>query len=285
MALLAKAKARQEIKSLIDNNHQGLSLTRQTQLLGISRSSWYYQPKPVDQFTLKVMHEIDQIYTLRPFYGVRKITWQLREKGFMVNHKRVHRLMRLMGIQAIYPKPNLSQNSQPHPVYPYLLKDKVIDKPNQVWGVDITYIRLNKAWLYLVAILDWFSRSVLSWELSDNLEVEFCLEVLRKALKTALPDIHNSDQGVQFTSEAYLNILKSHPDIRISMDGRGRAFDNIFIERLWRTLKYEEVYLKDYQTPKEARQSLTDYFRFYNQERPHQALGYKTPNEVYFNRN
>ena len=192
--------------------------------------------------------------------------------------------MRLMGIQAIYPKPNLSQNNQPHPVYPYLLKDKVIDKPNQAWGVDITYIRLNKAWLYLVAILDWFSRSVLTWELSDNLEVGFCLEALRKALKIALPDIHNSDQGVQFTSEAYLNILKNHPNIKISMDGRGKAFDNIFIERLWRTLKYEEVYLKDYQTPRQARQSLADYFKFYNQERPHQALDYKTPNEVYFNK-
>lgn len=277
-------KSHQEKRSLIDNNHQRLSLARQTQLLGISRSSWYYQPRPVDAFTLKVMHEIDRIYTQRPFYGVRKVTWQLRKKGLMVNHKRVHRLMGLMGIQAIYPKPNLSQNSQLHPVYPYLLKDMVIDKPNQVWGADITYIRLNKTWLYLVAILDWFSRSVLSWELSDSLGVEFCLEVLKRSLKQALPDIHNSDQGTQFTSEVYLDILKSHSGIRISMDGRGRAFDNIFIERLWRTLKYEEVYLKDYRTPREARQSLTDYFRFYNQERPHQALGYKTPNEVYFNR-
>lgn len=190
--------------------------------------------------------------------------------------------MKVMGIEAIYPKPNLSQNHQSHPAYPYLLKDTVIDKPNQAWGVDITYIRLNKVWLYLVAILDWFSRSVLSWELSDSLEVGFCLEVLKRALKIALPDIHNSDQGIQFTSEAYLSILKSHPSIRISMDGRGRAFDNIFIERLWRTIKYEEVYLKDYQTPREARQSLTDYFTFYNQKRPHQALGYQTPNEVYF---
>lgn len=238
----------------------------------------------MDQFTLKVMHEIDQIYTKYPFYGVRRITWQLRKNGFKVNHKRVYRLMKLMGIEAIYPKPNLSQNNQPHPDYPYLLRGLVIDRPNQAWGIDITYIRLNKAWLYLAAILDWFSRSVLSWELSDNLEVEFCLEVLKQALKIALPGIHNSDKGVQFTSEAYLGILKSYPSIRISMDGRGRAFDNIFIERLWRTLKYEEVYLKDYQTPREAKQSLTDYFKFYNQERPHQALGYKTPNEVYFNK-
>lgn len=277
-------KSHQEKRSLINNNHQRLSLTRQTQLLGISRSGWYYRPRPMDSFTLRVMNRIDKIYTDRPFYGSRKITVQLRKEGLTVNRKKVQRLMRLMGIEAIYPKPNLSQNNQSHPVYPYLLKDRVIDRPGQVWGVDITYIRLNKAWLYLVAILDWFSRSVLSWELSDNLEVEFCLEVLKRALKTALPGIHNSDQGVQFTSEAYLKILKSYPSISISMDGRGRAFDNIFIERLWRTLKYEEVYLKDYQTPREARQSLTDYFKFYNQERPHQALGYQTPNEVYFNK-
>lgn len=280
---MAKTKTHRKIKSLVDNNYQGLSLTRQTQLLGISRSSWYYQPKSVDQFTLRVMHEIDQIYTQCPFYGVRKITWQLKRNGFRINHKRVYRLMKLMGIESIYPQPNLSQNSQSHPVYPYLLKDRVIDKP-QVWGVDITYIRLNKTWLYLVAILDWFSRAVLAWELSDNLEVEFCLEVLRKALCIALPNIHNSDQGTQFTSEAYLDILKSHQSIKISMDSRGRAFDNIFTERLWRTLKYEEVYLKDYQTPREARQSLNNYFKFYNQKRPHQALGYQTPNEVYFNK-
>ena len=231
------------------------------------------------------MSRIDKVYTDHPFYGSRKITAQLKREGCLVNRKKVQRLMRLMGIQAIYPKPNLSQNNQSHPVYPCLLKDTVIRRPNQAWGVDITYIRLNKAWLYLAAILDWFSRSVLAWELSDNLEMGFCLEVLKRALKIATPNIHNSDQGTQFTSEAYLNILKSHPDIRISMDGRGRAFDNIFIERLWRTLKYEEVYLKDYQTPKEARRSLDNYFKFYNQERPHQALGYKTPIEVYFSKN
>ena len=188
------------------------------------------------------MHEIDRIYTDYPFYGGRKITQQLKRNGFLVNHKRVYRLMRLMGIQAIYPKPNLSQPNKQHLVYPYLLKDLVIKHSNQVWGIDITYIRLRENWLYLVAILDWFSRYVLAWELSDNLEVGFCLEALEKALKTAIPDIHNSDQGVQFTSEEYLSLLKNHPDIRISMDGRGRAFDNIFNERLWRTVKYEEVY-------------------------------------------
>lgn len=228
------------------------------------------------------MHEIDRIYTECPFYGGRKITRQLKRNGLEVNHKRVCRLMRLMGIQAIYPKPNLSQSNQQHPVYPYLLKDLVINRPNQVWGVDITYIRLKKAWLYLVAILDWLSRYVLAWELSDSLEVEFCLEALRKALKATLPDIHNSDQGIQFTSEPYLSLLKSYPAIRISMDGRGRAFDNIFNERLWRTIKYEEVYLKEYRTPKEAKANLKNYFDFYNYKRLHQSLDYQTPAEMYF---
>ena len=227
------------------------------------------------------MHQIDQIYTACPFYGVRRITQQLKRNGLRVNHKRVHRLMRLMGIQAIYPKPNLSQPNKQHQVYPYLLKGLTIKEPNQVWGVDITYIRLNKSWLYLVAILDWFSRYVLSWRLSDNLMVGFCLEALTRALVKAIPDIHNSDQGVQFTSEPYLNLLKSKPSIRISMDGRGRAFDNIFNERLWRTIKYEEVYLRDYQSAKEAQQSLDDYVNFYNHKRLHSSLNYKTPAEVY----
>jgi len=229
-----------------------------------------------------MMDAIDVIYTKRPFYGVRKITKQLQKDGEIVNHKRIHRLMRILGIEAIYPKPNLSKNNFDHPVYPYLLKNRIIAAPNQVWGVDITYIRLQKDWLYLVAIIDWHSRYILSWELSDTMSVGFCCEALKKALLVGLPEIHNSDQGVQFTAEEYLSILKHYPTIGISMDHKGRCFDNIFTERLWRTVKYEEVYLKSYESPREARQSLQNYLHFYNNERLHQSLNYKTPSEIYF---
>jgi len=228
------------------------------------------------------MDAIDMIYTKRPFYGVRKIEKQLRRDGKIVNHKRVHRLMQILGIEAIYPKPNLSKNNMPHPVYPYLLKNKVITLPNQVWGIDITYIRLKKDWLYLVAIIDWHSRFIVSWELSDTMSVGFCCEALQKALTVGMPEIHNSDQGVQFTAEEYLGILKANPTIQISMDHKGRCFDNIFTERLWRTIKYEEVYLKSYESPREARQSLREYIAFYNNERMHQSLNYLTPAEIYF---
>lgn len=231
------------------------------------------------------MNAIDILYTKRPFYGVRRIADNLEIPGITVNHKRVHRLMQVMGIQAICPKPNLSKADKQHEVYPYLLRGLTLTHPNQVWGTDITYIRINGSFLYLVAILDWYSRYVINWELSDTLCDEFCVENLKTALNTGLPEIHNSDQGVQFTAEEYLNILKLYPSIRISMDGRGRAMDNIFTERLWRSVKYEDVYLKDYQSPKEARESLTEYFEFYNTERKHQSLGKKTPESVYFNKN
>jgi len=224
------------------------------------------------------MARIDETYTKHPFYGVRKITREFDG----VNHKRVYRLMGLIGIQAIYPKPNLSKPDKYHQVYPYLLRGLAIEKPNQVWGTDITYIKMHNDWLYLVAIIDWYSRYVLAWELSDNLSVDFCLEALRKALTLGIPEIHNSDQGVQFTSEEYLKILKQYDQIQISMDSRGRAFDNIFNERLWRTVKYEEVYLKDYRSFKEAKYSLKEYFEFYDQERFHQSLNYQTPAQVYF---
>lgn len=228
------------------------------------------------------MDAIDVIYTKRPFYGVRRITEQLHRDGDWVNHKRVHRLMQILGIEAIYPKPNLSKNANQHPYFPYLLKNTVITRPNQVWGIDITYIRLQKDWLYLVALLDWHSRYILSWELSDTMSVQFCCEALQNALKVGVPQIHNSDQGVQFTAEQYLSILKAYPNIRISMDHKGRCFDNIFTERLWRTIKYEEVYLKSYESPREARQSIREYIMFYNNERMHQSLKYRTPAEIYF---
>jgi putative transposase len=190
--------------------------------------------------------------------------------------------MGIMGIEAIFPKPNLSKPNITHDIYPYLLTDLEISHPNHVWGVDITYIRLKGDWLYLFVVLDWFSRYILSWELSDSLSSDFCCQTLRRALTIGVPDIHNSDQGSQLTAEEYLDILKSHPNIKISMDHKGRCFDNIFTERLWRTVKYEEVYLKDYQSPKEARRSLTEYLKFYNEERFHSSLNYKTPAEIYF---
>lgn len=249
----------------------------------MNRSSYYYPRKPdVSKDDIVVMGEIDRIYTKCPFYGVPRITKQLSRNGLIVNHKKVYRLMKIMGIEAIFPKRNLSLSNPNHEIYPYLLNRVNIVAPDQVWGADITYIRLKKEWLYLVAIIDWFSRYVISWRLSDSLCVDFCLEALKDALNVGLPKFHNSDQGSQFTSRDYLALLKSHSEINISMDGRGRAFDNIFNERFWRTLKYEEVYLKDYQTPKETRSSLSDYIHFYNNERLHQSLNYQTPKEVYF---
>lgn len=269
---------------LIEKDNDQLSVRQQCALLQVSRSGVYYPPKPlVSPEDLTVMNRIDEIWTRCPFYGRPRITRQLSREGVAVNHKRVGRLMKVMGIEAVFPKRGLSRPGKNHEVYPYLLKGMVITRPDQVWSVDITYVRLSHDWLYLFAVLDWFSRRVLAWELSDTLANQFCCQTLRQALTQAVPEYHNSDQGSQLTAGEYLGILKEHPSIRISMDGRGRAFDNIFVERLWRTVKYEEVYLKDYQTPREAKQSLTGYFQFYNEERLHQALGYKTPNEVYFN--
>lgn len=228
-----------------------------------------------------VMNKIDTIYTKCPMYGYPRMTAQLAREGLAVNHKRVYRLMKIMGIEALFPKRNLSKPGKGNEIYPYLLKGITASHPNHIWGIDITYVRLKKDWLYLVAILDWYSRYIVSWELSDSLNIWFCLEVLKHALTVGIPEIHNSDQGSQFTSDDYLGILKQYP-IRISMDHRGRAFDNIFNERLWRTIKYEEVYLKEYQSPNEAEHSLKAYIKFYNDERLHQSLKYKTPAEIYY---
>jgi len=226
------------------------------------------------------MRLIDEQYTRTPFYGSRRLRAVLMRNGHQINRKRVQRLMRLMGLEAIYPKPHLSHRHKDHEIYPYLLRNLPIVRNNQVWGTDITYIRLQKGWLYLVAMMDWFSRYVLSWELSTSLEADFCLRALETALTSRRPEIFNSDQGSQFTSGEFIKKLKQH-DICISMDGRGRALDNIFTERLWRSLKYEEVYLKDYESVSAARQGISAYLTFYNQERPHQSLGYQTPAEVY----
>lgn len=230
------------------------------------------------------MDRIDVWYTEHPYFGIKRITKHLQEyEDIPVNHKHIHRLMQKMGIQALYQKPDLSKPHPGHEIYPYLLKGLEITRPNQVHGVDITYVRMRGSFLYLVAIIDWYSRYVLSWGLSDTLNSDFCVNTLADALNIAVPDVHNSDQGSQFTSDDYLGVLKQHP-VKISMDGRGRAMDNIFTERLWRTVKYEDVYLQDYQNPREARESLTRYFDFYNQGRLHQSLGYKTPSQIYFRR-
>lgn len=258
-----------------------ITIHRQCELLSLSRSGFYYIPVEEDQFNLEIMRRIDEQYTRTPFYGVRRMTKWLIEQGYAVNRKRVRRLMRLMALEAVYPKPRLSLASQEHRKYPYLLRGLVIDRPNQVWSADITYIRLGCGFVYLVAIIDWFSRYVLSWEISTTLEKEFCIKALQKALQVATPEIFNTDQGVQFTNEDFIKILEDKK-IKISMDGKGRAFDNIFVERLWRTVKYEEVYLHSYQTVKEARLSLESYFHFYNSERFHQALNYETPEQKYF---
>jgi len=257
-----------------------LSLQQQCKILDLNRSSWYYQPVEVSCEDLILMNLIDEQYTKAPFYGSRRMVAFLNHLKYSVNRKRVQRLMQQMGIQGICPGPNTSRRRADHAVYPYLLKGLLIERPNQVWGVDITYIRLLKGFAYLVAILDWFSRYVLAWRLSNSLETRFCIEALEAALEKGKPEIFNSDQGCQFTSLEFTGQLLKK-EIAISMDSRGRAFDNIFVERLWRSVKYEEVYLKGYQTMTEAEKGLRNYFNFYNQERFHQALDYRTPQEVY----
>lgn len=290
MAYLTKSHTVSQLKSHINIDHSkpnNLSLTRQTKLLGISRPSLYYQPKPTDPLNLELMHRIDEINTRWPTWGSRKIRAKLNHSfvkedlTLWVNRKRIRRLMDIMGIEAIYPKKRTTIPNKYHKIYPYLLKNLVINKPNQVWGIDITYIRLTSGWIYLTAIIDWFARFVVAWETSISLEKEMVINVVKKAFQINIPNILNSDQGSQMTSEDYINLLQAY-GARVSMDGRGRAFDNIFTERLWRSVKYEEVYLKQYQTPREASLNLNQYFHDYNYERPHQSLNDKIPAEIYF---
>lgn len=259
-----------------------LPISQQAELLGINRSSLYYRPAQPSPEEVAIKHRIDEIYTKFPYFGSRKIAEKLKGKGVNINRKRVQRHMREMGIQAIYPGPNLSKRNLQHHIYPYLLKGVTISRPDQVWSIDITYIRLQNNWMYLTAIIDWFSRCIISWELDQTLEMGFVLEAVRRAFTIGTPDIFNSDQGSHFTSPKYINLLKEHPSVQISMDSRGRALDNIMIERFWRRLKYEEVYLKDYGTPREARNNIREYMTLYNYERPHQSLDYETPGFVYF---
>jgi putative transposase len=275
-----QARTVEQKRLLIEPDHPHLSIVRQCELLGLARSSYYYEPVPISEEDLLLMRLLDEQYTHTPFYGKRKMVAYLSEQGYCVDRKRVRRLMQQMGLETIYPKPHLSQCGEPSVRYPYLLRGMSIDRIDQVWSSDITYIRLARGFVYLVAIIDWFSRFVLAWELSTTLDTCFCLEALDRALRAARPEIFNTDQGVQFTSRDFTDRLLQC-QIRISWDGRGRALDNVFVERLWRSVKYEEVYLKDYQTVREARENLTSYFQFYNHERYHQSLDYKTPFFVY----
>ena len=272
-----------ELVTMIDHDDLSPPMNVQAKLLGVSRSSIYFKPQGLSSYDQELMKAIDELYTTYPFYGSRRLAKELgRQRKEQISRKRVQRLMRIMGIEAIYPKPNLSQNNAPHPVYPYLLRDLVIDHSNQVWSTDITYIRLKHGFVYLVAIIDWYSRLVLASRLSTTMEAGFCVETAKEAIKKfGCPEIINSDQGVQFTSEAFINVWKDHL-VTISMDGRGRALDNIFVERLWRSLKYENIYLNDYETVKEAKLGIDDYFVFYNTKRIHQSLDYQTPTEVHF---
>lgn len=271
----------EQMRGKIEFLNDKISVSRQCALLGLSRATLYYQSRGINEYNLKIMRLIDEQYLNTPFYGSRRMTALLQRKGYDVNRKRIRRLMVLMGIQAIYPGRNLSKACKEHEIYPYLLRELDIDRPNQVWCSDITYIRLKSGFIYLVAIMDWFSRRVLSWEVSISLESDFCIRALERALlKYGKPEIFNTDQGVQFTCKNFIKVLKSQ-NIKISMDGKGRALDNIFIERLWRSLKYEEVYLKDYESVKVAVVNLRQYFDFYNHERLHQSLDYRTPEEVY----
>jgi putative transposase len=256
---------------------------QQCELLGLARSSYYYEPVPESEDNLLLMRLLDEQYTRTPFYGTRKMTAWLHTQGYLVDRKRVRRLLRIMGLEAIYPKPRTSLPGIAQQRYPYLLRGMRIERCNQVWSCDITYIRLQRGFIYLMAVIDWFSRYVLSWEISVTLDTSFCLEALDRALQVATPEIFNTDQGVQFTSAEFINRLKA-ADIRISWDGRGRALDNIFVERLWRSVKYEEVYIKDYQSVLDAVSNLRAYFTFYNHERLHQALDYHTPAHVYTSR-
>jgi len=267
-------------RAVVDRQHPSLSVVRQCKLLNISRSGLYYQPAEISKEDLTLMKLMDRQYLATPFYGARRMAAWLKNQGYRVNRKRIRRLMRIMGIEAVYRRPKTSKPAPEHKVYPYLLKGIEITRPNQVWAADITYIPMARGFLYLVSIMDWYSRYVLSWRLSNTLDAGFCVDALEEALRKGRPDIFNTDRGAQFTSEAFTGLLMQH-GVRISMDGKGRYSDNLFIERLWRTVKYEEVYMKAYQDGKEAKIGIGDYFRFYNTERPHQALGYRTPAEVF----
>ena len=268
----------------MDMDGAEVSVSTQAMLLGLNRTGLYYRPTLPSENDLEIKRHIDKIYTAHPEFGYRRICWWLKNRdNISVNHKTVLRHMREMGIQAIYPRQNTSRPAPGNKIYPYLLKGLQIDHPDHVWSIDITYIPIRTGWLYLVAIIDWYSRYVLHWEISDSMEIEFVLDTSRKALEKSMPEIMNSDQGSHFTSPRYTEIFLN-AGCKISMDHRGRAYDNIFIERLWRTVKYEDVYPKAYENPKDARMGINRYMRYYNQERPHSGIDYRTPESVYWDR-
>ncbi len=267
-------------RTLIDKDDESLSISMQCMLLGMSRSSYYHTAASESLLNLTLMNHIDEVFTKRPFYGTRKLVHSLGQLGYEVNRKRISRLMRVMGLEPIYPKKNLSKRHPGHRIYPYLLRNVNIERPNHVWSTDITYVRLQGGFAYLVAVIDWYSRYVLSWELSNSLDQSFCLQALNDSLSQGVPEIFNTDQGVQFTSDDFTGTLENK-GIKISMDGRGRALDNIFVERLWRSVKYEDIHIKGYSTMSEAYEGLNTYFEFYNSERFHQSLDYRTPGAVY----
>ena len=267
-------------RKMVDREHPSLSMTRQCALLGVSRSGLYYRSRGTSEEDLALMQAMDRQYLETPFFGSRRMRVWLERQGMVVGRKRVQRLMRIMGLRAIYRGPGTSRPAPEHRVFPYLLRNVQITQPNQVWATDITYLPMARGFLYLVAIMDWHSRYVVPWRLSNTLEADFCIEALQEALDQGQPEVLNTDQGSQFTSRGFIHVLQDH-QVKISMDGKGCYRDNIFVERLWRTVKYEEVYLKAYTSASEARRELGAYFRFYNNQRPHQALGYRTPAEVF----
>jgi len=272
--------SRDQRKSMIDRGHDQLSLVRQCNLLDVSRASVYYRPAPSRAEDLELMTLMDRQYLKTPFYGSRRMKAWLLTEGYLVSRSKVRRLMRLMGLEAIYRRPNTSKPAPGHRIYPYLLKGVKVNRVDQVWAADITYIPMAQGFLYLVAIMDWHSRRVLAWKLSNTMDTDFCVAALEEALSKGRPEVFNTDQGAQFTSEAFTQTLRER-GIRVSMDGKGRYLDNIFVERLWRSIKYEEVYLKAYKDGTEANQGIGFYLDFYNRERPHQALGYRTPQETF----
>ena len=270
-----------ERKSLLEYNSTIFSQRKQCKLLGICRSGLYYKPTKVEDENVLIMNAIDKEFMNHPYYGRRKMTLAMKKLGFEVGEKKVRSLMQLMGLEAVYPKPSLSKANKEHKKYPYLLRNLTVKYPNQAWAADITYIPMKIGFGYLFAIIDWYSRYVIEWDLSNLLDSAFCIEALDRSLQDTKPEIFNTDQGVQFRSNNFTQKLENN-GIKISMDGKGRAIDNIFVERLWRSVKYEDIYLKSYETLKDVRQGLEEYFIFYNDKRPHQGIGYKTPAEAYF---
>jgi putative transposase len=268
------------LRPLVEARHPELSVRRQCELLGLARSSFYYEPAGAKPEDLRLMRLIDGQYTAGPFYGRRKMTAWLQSQGEGVNRKRVQRLMRRMGLEAVYPKPRLSAAGKGHRVYPYLLRGVAIGRPDQVWSADITYVPMAAGFMYLAAVIDWFSRYVIAWRLSNTLDGSFCLDMLGEALGRGRPEVFNTDQGVQFTAEAFTGRLIG-AGVAVSMDGRGRCLDNVFVERLWRSVKYEDLYLRCYEAVPDLGRGLERYFTFYNEERLHQSLGYRTPAAVY----